>query len=250
MIKQFKQASDWSQNTGVGVKASDQDSFEQYIRKVCLHWDDLQEVLGDQALARPAFNSDDLVSVGHSDLDVYSDGDSGICTDCKREAVMVRYPDEDTDEETDLEDHQDENTQNTNVKKKAAAVPNIRRSFRLGEQPRQMLACIVVVGLVGNSIILVELFMQHSNSICYKDYNCRYFQFTEDATILTKYISTAMVAAGASAFVALLKTSSSYAMTPPARFRNDDKTYQSFSYAVSPTRYWEGEKHLEGTWLI
>jgi len=91
LMDQFKKASDWSNNTGVGVRASDEDGFHSTIRRICPNWDDLEEVMGDRALARPAFSSDDLGSVGAMDDD-------------NKEEDEEEDDDEDDDDDTDKED--------------------------------------------------------------------------------------------------------------------------------------------------
>ena len=96
LLKQFKTAKDWASNTGVGVRASDEDGFHATIRKICPNWDDLEEVVGDRALARAAFSSDDLDDDTPTDDDEDDeDGNNGDDTEDDDEEKVLIGDDED-----------------------------------------------------------------------------------------------------------------------------------------------------------
>ena len=58
------------------MKADDEATFEAALKKRCEYWDELVEVFGERASARPAFSSDRLYATSDDDDDDDDDGDS------------------------------------------------------------------------------------------------------------------------------------------------------------------------------
>jgi len=117
LLKQFKTAKDWASNTGVGVRASDEDGFHATIRKICPNWDDLEEVIGDRALARAAFSSDDLDDDTPTDEDENGgdddDDDEAVLDDDDEEALVANLDKKDSYKEqsefgSDIDDEAEE----------------------------------------------------------------------------------------------------------------------------------------------
>lgn len=76
LIKQYKTALDWTQQTGQGVmEKGDIAGYDNHVRKLCPYWDQLDPILSDRALAQAAASTDSLTSVSEaSSSDDSSDG--------------------------------------------------------------------------------------------------------------------------------------------------------------------------------
>ena len=75
--KQFRDAVDWSQNTGQGIRENDhleeaekEGQIRAYILKLCPYWDMLQPIMGDRHSSWPMASNED-------DHDNFSRNDSG-----------------------------------------------------------------------------------------------------------------------------------------------------------------------------
>ena len=71
----FNKAYDWSEGqTGLGLKESDEGSFNNYCKRLCKNYFDLLPIMKDHANAKPKMTSDDIAS----DLDTLSPGSSDL----------------------------------------------------------------------------------------------------------------------------------------------------------------------------
>ena len=63
----FKKAYEWTQNTGVGVKEDDPESFAKHVLKLCAYFHDLEKVMTRRSKVRPLCTSDNLIGILSSD---------------------------------------------------------------------------------------------------------------------------------------------------------------------------------------
>lgn len=85
---QFREASDWMNNTGQGV--TDEEQFTSYVKKLCPYYDDLKAVMDDRNGTRPKVTSDDF------DADEGSDSNDSDVEVVEAEEVAEEVGDETT----------------------------------------------------------------------------------------------------------------------------------------------------------
>lgn len=67
--QQFKKAFEWTNNTGVGVKESNEENFWEYVEKLCPYFRSLEPVMGTRSKMKALMTTDELFLDDSSDDD-------------------------------------------------------------------------------------------------------------------------------------------------------------------------------------